>query len=58
MATALIVAGTGVALLILIIVTVLLLCGRRVRRGRKLGRYQYRAKPNGTHDSSSTTSPH
>ncbi|WP_326600410.1 hypothetical protein [Streptomyces sp. NBC_01803] len=58
METALILAGSGVTLLILIIFTVLLLGGRRVRRGRKLGRYPYRAKPNGTHDSSSTSSPH
>lgn len=47
MATVLILAGTGVALLISIIVIVLLLCGRRVRRGRKLGRYPYRANNNG-----------
>ncbi|MEU9331068.1 hypothetical protein AB0D91_46425 [Streptomyces canus] len=39
METALILAGSGVTLLILIIVTVLLLGGRRVRRGRKLGQY-------------------
>ncbi|MEU0126439.1 MULTISPECIES: hypothetical protein [unclassified Streptomyces] len=58
METALILAGSGVTLLILIIVTVLLLGGRRVRRGRKLGRYPYRSKPNGTYDNSSTGSPH
>ncbi|MFF3488264.1 hypothetical protein ACFYXC_34050 [Streptomyces sp. NPDC002701] len=58
METALILAGSGVTLLILIIVTVVLLGGHRVRRGRKLGRYPYRAKPNGTYDNSSTGSPH
>ncbi|WP_405512232.1 hypothetical protein [Streptomyces canus] len=58
METALILAGSGVTLLILIIVTVLLLGGRRVRRGRKLGQYPYRAKHNGTYDNSSTGSPH
>jgi hypothetical protein len=58
METALILAGSGVTLLILIIVTVLLLTGRRVRRGRRLGHYPYRAKPNGTYDNSSTGSPH
>lgn len=42
----------------LIIVTVLPLAGRRVRRGRKLGHYPYRAEPNGTYDISSTGSPH
>jgi hypothetical protein len=35
-----------------------LLTGRRVRRGRRLGHYPYRAKPNGTYDNSSTGSPH
>jgi hypothetical protein len=39
METALILAGSGVTLLILVIVTVLLLAGRRVRHGRKLGHY-------------------
>jgi hypothetical protein len=58
METALILAGSGVTLLILVIVTVLLLAGRRVRHGRKLGHYPYRAKPNGTYDNSSTGSPH
>ncbi|XMN11752.1 hypothetical protein ACK8N7_37895 (plasmid) [Streptomyces griseobrunneus] len=58
METALILSGSGGALLILIIVTVLLLGGRRVRRGRKVGRYPYRARPNGTYDNSSTGSPH
>ncbi|MEU6926389.1 MULTISPECIES: hypothetical protein [unclassified Streptomyces] len=50
METALILGGSGVALLFLTIFAVVLLCGRRVRRGRKLGRYPYRAKPNGTYD--------
>jgi hypothetical protein len=58
MQTALVLAGSGVTLLILIIVAVLLLGGRRVRRGRRLGLYPYRAKPNGTYDNSSTGSPH
>ncbi|MEU9917363.1 hypothetical protein [Streptomyces sp. NPDC051001] len=58
MESALILAGSGVTLLVLIIVTVLLLAGRRVRRGRKLGHYPYRAGPNGTYDNSSTGSPH
>ncbi|MFE9811516.1 hypothetical protein ACFYRN_37235 [Streptomyces sp. NPDC005227] len=58
METALILGGSGVALLILVISLVLVLCGRRVRRGRKLGRYQYRAKRNGTYDNSSMGSPH
>ncbi|MFJ1578052.1 hypothetical protein [Streptomyces sp. NPDC088182] len=58
METALILGGSGVALLFLTICTVLLLCGRRVRRGRKLGRYPYRAKPNGTYDNSSMGGPH
>ncbi|MFJ1550555.1 hypothetical protein [Streptomyces sp. NPDC088246] len=50
MEIALILGGSGVALLFLSIFAVVLLCGRRVRRGRKLGRYPYRAKPNGTYD--------
>ncbi|MEU8789597.1 hypothetical protein [Streptomyces sp. NPDC048643] len=58
METALILGGSGVALLILGISLVPVLCARRVRRGRKLGRYPYRAKPNGTYDNSSTGSPH
>jgi hypothetical protein len=58
METALILADSEVTLLILIIVTVLLLAGRRVRHGRKLGHYPYRAKPNGTYDNASTGSPH
>ncbi|MFF4243504.1 hypothetical protein ACFYY2_03410 [Streptomyces sp. NPDC001822] len=58
MATALTLGGIGVTLLMLIVVTVLFLCGRRVRRGRKAGRYPYRAKPNGTYDNSSSNGPH
>jgi hypothetical protein len=41
----------------LILITTFVLLGRRVRRGRKSGRYTYRAKPNGTYDNSSST-PH
>jgi len=52
MATALTLGIGGVVLLFLAIVTTLVLAGRRVRRGRKLGRYPYRAKPNGTYDNS------
>ncbi|WP_199199345.1 hypothetical protein [Amycolatopsis sp. CA-128772] len=52
METALALAIGGVALLFLAIVTTLVLLGRRARRGRKLGRYPYRAKPNGTYDNS------
>ena len=52
MATALTLGIGGVVLLFLAIVTTLVLLGRRVRRGRKLGRYPYRAKPNGTYDNS------
>ena len=54
MQTALVLGIGGVALLFLIIVTGLVLAGRRVRRGRAEGRYQYRAKPNGTYDNSSS----
>lgn len=52
METALTLAIGGVVLLFLAVVTTLVLLGRRVRRGRKLGRYPYRAKPNGTYDNS------
>ncbi|MEV6623111.1 hypothetical protein AB0M83_42210 [Amycolatopsis sp. NPDC051106] len=52
MATALTLGIGGVVLLFLAIITTLVLAGRRVRRGRKLGRYPYRAKPNGTYDNS------
>ncbi|WP_284748431.1 hypothetical protein [Amycolatopsis sp. RTGN1] len=52
MATALTLGIGGVVLLFLVILTVGVLLGRRVRRGRKLGRYPYRAKPNGTYDNS------
>ncbi|MFI8006942.1 hypothetical protein [Streptomyces sp. NPDC086010] len=58
MATALTLAGIGVTLLFLSIVTVLFLAGRRVRRGRRTGRYEYRARPNGTYDNSSSNTPH
>ncbi|WP_327187235.1 hypothetical protein [Streptomyces sp. NBC_01334] len=58
METALILGGSGVALLSLSIFAVGLLGGRRVRRGRKLDRYPYRAEPNGTYDNSSMGSPH
>ncbi|MFJ5987967.1 hypothetical protein [Lentzea sp. NPDC092896] len=54
METALILGIGGVVLLFLVIFTGLLLAGRRVRRGRREGRYQYRAKPNGTYDNSSS----
>jgi len=52
MATALALGIGGVVLLFLVILTVGVLLGRRVRCGRKLGRYPYRAKPNGTYDNS------
>ncbi|VVJ24571.1 Uncharacterised protein [Amycolatopsis camponoti] len=52
METALTLAIGGVVLLLLIVLTIGVLAGRRVRRGRKLGRYPYRAKPNGTYDNS------
>ncbi|WP_439376796.1 hypothetical protein [Amycolatopsis lexingtonensis] len=52
MATALTLTIGGVVLLVLVILTIGILAGRRVRRGRKLGRYPYRAKPNGTYDNS------
>ncbi|GAA2376479.1 hypothetical protein [Streptomyces cuspidosporus] len=48
METALILGGSGCVLLFLSIFAVGVLSGRRVRRGRKLGRYPYRAKPNDT----------
>ncbi|MFJ8960322.1 hypothetical protein ACIRG5_13135 [Lentzea sp. NPDC102401] len=54
MPTGLLLGIVGVTLLLLIIFTVLVLAGRRVRRGRREGRYQYRAKPNGTYDNSSS----
>ena len=54
MPTGLLLGIIGVALLFLVIFTGLLLAGRRVRRGRREGRYQYRAKPNGTYDNSSS----
>ncbi|KPI20799.1 hypothetical protein OK074_7552 [Actinobacteria bacterium OK074] len=58
METALILGGSGVALLFLSIIAVGMLCGRRVRRGRKLGRYPYRAKPNDTSGNSFMGSLH
>ncbi|WP_326948091.1 MULTISPECIES: hypothetical protein [unclassified Amycolatopsis] len=57
METALILGGSGVGLLILLLITTFVLLGRRARRGRKSGKYTYRAKPNGTYDNSSST-PH
>jgi len=48
--TALILGGSGVGLLILILITTFVLLGRWVRRGR----YTYRAEPNGTYDNSSS----
>ncbi|MDX3131037.1 hypothetical protein PV367_14855 [Streptomyces europaeiscabiei] len=57
METALILGGIGCALLFLSIFAV----GAAVRAPsaarRKLGRYPYRAKPNGTYDNSSMGSP-
>ncbi|MEU7786021.1 MULTISPECIES: hypothetical protein [unclassified Amycolatopsis] len=55
METALTLAIGGVVLLVLSILTAGVLAGRRVRRGRKRGRYPYRAKPNGTYDNSTHT---
>ncbi|MDX8049279.1 hypothetical protein SK571_07800 [Lentzea sp. BCCO 10_0798] len=52
MQTALILLVCGVSVLFLSIVAVIALLARRVRRGRELG--QYRAKPNGTYDNSSS----
>ncbi|WP_328649532.1 hypothetical protein OHS58_21005 [Amycolatopsis sp. NBC_00348] len=57
METALILGGSGVGLLILLLITTFVLLGRRARRGRESGKYTYRAKPNGTYDNSSST-PH
>jgi hypothetical protein len=54
MPTGLLLGIVGVALLFLIIFGGLLLLGRRMRRLRKEGRIQYRAKPNGTYDNSSS----
>jgi hypothetical protein len=54
MQTALVLGIGGVVLLFLCVFTTLVLLGRRVRRGRREGRYQYRAKPNGTYDNSSS----
>ncbi|MFI6340781.1 hypothetical protein [Streptomyces sp. NPDC050535] len=58
MATALILGGSGCVLLFLSIFAVGVLRGCRVRRGRKLGRYPYRAKPNDTFDNSFMGSLH
>lgn len=54
MPTGLLLGIVGVTLLFLIIFTGLVLAGRRVRRGRREGRYPYRSKPNGTYDNSSS----
>ncbi|MCX2948360.1 hypothetical protein [Lentzea sp. NEAU-D7] len=54
MQTALVLLVCGVSVLFLGIVAVIALFARRVRRGRKLGRYPYRANPNGTSDNSSS----
>lgn len=54
MQTALILLVCGVSVLFLSIIAVIALLTRRVRRGRKLGRYPYRAKPIGTYDNSSS----
>ncbi|MGW6443848.1 hypothetical protein [Lentzea sp. NPDC055074] len=55
METALVLGIGGVVLLFLAVFTTLLLLGRRARRGRQEGRYQYRARPNGTYDNSSSS---
>ncbi|MEV7554595.1 hypothetical protein AB0N89_33675 [Amycolatopsis sp. NPDC089917] len=55
--TALLLIGGGVLLFILILLTVGMVLGRRVRRGRKQGRYPYRSGP-GTYDNSSSGGPH
>ncbi|OXM46424.1 hypothetical protein [Amycolatopsis alba] len=57
MGTALLLLGGGILLVILLLLTVGMLLGRRVRRGRKRGRYPYRSGP-GTYDNSSTGGPH
>ncbi|MET9226773.1 hypothetical protein [Lentzea sp. NPDC003310] len=54
METALVLGIGGVVLLVLALLATFVLLGRRVRRGRAEGRYQYRAKPNGTYDNSSS----
>ncbi|MBB5850695.1 hypothetical protein ACFQ05_33455 [Amycolatopsis umgeniensis] len=57
MGTALLLLGGGILLFVLILLTVGILLGRQVRRGRKQGRYPYRAK-SGTYDNSSMGDPH
>ncbi|SDX94694.1 hypothetical protein SAMN05421504_1046 [Amycolatopsis xylanica] len=52
MGTALVLLGGGALLVILILLTIGMLLGRRVRRGRKRGLYPYRSGP-GTYDNSS-----
>ncbi|MFD4671811.1 hypothetical protein ACFWNN_18910 [Lentzea sp. NPDC058450] len=56
METALVLGIGGAVLLFLAVFTTIVLLGRRARRGRREGRYQYRAKPNGTYDNSSASS--
>ncbi|MFD9700998.1 hypothetical protein [Lentzea sp. NPDC059081] len=57
MGTVLLLLGGGLLLAVLVLLTVGTLLGRRVRRGRKRGRYPYRSGP-GTYDNSSATGPH
>ncbi|MFC3450170.1 hypothetical protein [Amycolatopsis speibonae] len=57
MGTALLFIGGGALLVVSLLLTVGMLLGRRVRRGRKQGRYPYRAKP-GSYDNSSMGNPH
>ena len=58
MPTGLVLGLGGVALLILTLVIVFVLLGRRARRGRKSGRYTYRAGGQGSYDNSSMGNPH
>jgi hypothetical protein len=58
MPTGLMLGVGGVALLILVLLIVFVLLGRRARRGRKSGRYTYRAGGQGSYDNSSTGNPH